>query len=139
MFDPEVARRHPGEQRLGERPVLGRQRDSRSTKTIDGDDEATRRRPAGGQPARQRVAELAARQTSSSRNPARGSAGMSQIMFVHPAQPLIIRDVVGVGVLASAHDGHDDPEADHDLGRRHHQHEEHDRLPADVVRASWRS
>ena len=29
--------------------------------------------------------------------------------------------------------GHDDPEADHDLSRRHHEHEEDQRLPTDVV------
>jgi hypothetical protein len=35
--------------------------------------------------------------------------------------------------LAPAEDGHDDPEADHDLGRGHHQHEEHGDLTAEVV------
>ena len=36
----------------------------------------------------------------------------------------------------AAEDGHDDAEPDHDLGGGHHEHEEHDHLTADVVRAS---
>src|SRR5688572_1279467 len=45
-------------------------------------------------------------------------------------------EVVGRGSGAAAEDGHDDPEADDDLGRRHHQDEEHQRLAADVVELS---
>src|SRR5581483_10635145 len=42
-------------------------------------------------------------------------------------------DVVGGGALAPPEDRHDQRQADHDLGRRHHQGEEHEDLPADVV------
>src|SRR3954454_2080713 len=42
-------------------------------------------------------------------------------------------NVVCGGVGPASEDGDDDGEADHDLGRRHHQHEEHDHLPADVI------
>src|SRR5215218_4468082 len=68
---------------------------------------------------------------SCTRKPARGSAGMSQMTLSTSAPQH--RDVVGGGTGAPPHDGHDDPEADHDLGRGHHQHEEHRHLPADVV------
>ena len=42
-------------------------------------------------------------------------------------------DVVGRGRRLPAQDRHDDAEADDDLGGRHHEHEEHDGLPGDVV------
>src|ERR1700729_3668209 len=41
--------------------------------------------------------------------------------------------VVGHRGLAAAEVRHHDPQAHHDLGCGHHEHEEHDRLPADVV------
>ena len=59
---------------------------------------------------------------------------MSQTSVEHrSAQPFSTRDVVGGGAGPPAQDGHDDPEADHDLGGGDHEHEEHDGLAADVV------
>src|SRR4051794_2582682 len=69
--------------------------------------------------------------TSWTRKPARGSAGMSQMTLSTSAPQH--RDVVGGRARAPAHDGDDDAEADHDLGRCHHQDEEDRHLPADVV------
>ena len=48
-------------------------------------------------------------------------------------QPFSSVDVVGGGALAAPEDGHDDREADRDLGRGDDQREEHDHLAADVV------
>src|SRR5690606_26810889 len=46
------------------------------------------------------------------------------------------RDVVGGRTLTAPHDGHDDPQSDHDLGRGDDEDEEDDRLAADVVEAA---
>src|SRR5688572_6634513 len=46
--------------------------------------------------------------------------------------PLQHRNVVGGRAGAAPEDGDDDAEADHDLGRRHDEHEEHDDLAPDV-------
>ena len=43
------------------------------------------------------------------------------------------REVVSGGAGAAAQDGHDEREADHDLGGGDHEHEEHRHLPADVA------
>ena len=48
-------------------------------------------------------------------------------------QPLSREVSSAVAMRPPPEDGHDDPEADDDLGGRHHQHEEHDHLAADVV------
>ena len=48
-------------------------------------------------------------------------------------QPLRMWRSSAVALDPAPEDGHDDPEADDDLGRGDDQHEEHDRLAADVV------
>src|SRR5262245_18815433 len=68
---------------------------------------------------------------TSSTKPARGRAGINQRMLSTSAPQ--VRQVVGGGPGLAPHDSHDDAEAHHDLGRRHHEHEEHDRLPGHVV------
>src|SRR5687767_14654572 len=69
--------------------------------------------------------------TTSTRKPNNGSAGISQTSSTTSA--FQCRDVVGGGAGAASHERDDDAEADHDLGRGHDEHEEHDRLSADVV------
>src|SRR5437667_7642671 len=76
--------------------------------------------------------------TTSVAKPASGKAAMS-----HDACKTCIRspvssaledvEVVGRRPGPAAEDGHDDAEADHDLGRGHHEHKEHGHLPAEVV------
>src|SRR5262245_8297830 len=80
--------------------------------------------PARGSPRRLPAAR-------SSTKPARGRAGINQRMLSTSAPQ--VRQVVGGGPGLAPHDSHDDAEAHHDLGRRHHEHEEHDRLPGHVV------
>src|SRR5690348_1982312 len=68
----------------------------------------------------------------STTNPASGNAGISQTALSTRLSPQRV-DVVGGGARPAPEDGHDDPEAHDDLGRRDHEHEEHDGLSADVV------
>src|SRR5581483_193187 len=71
--------------------------------------------------------------TTSTRKPASGSAGINQTRSTTCPLSLESCHVVGGRARTSAHEGDDDPEADHDLGRRDDEHEEDDDLPADVV------
>src|SRR4051812_5170191 len=83
--------------------------------------------PALGSPSRRP-------KSRSSPKPRSGRAGRSHAMFnTVPASALEERDVVGGGARSAPEDCHDDPEADHDLGRGHDEDEEHDDLAADVV------
>src|SRR5262245_55889905 len=81
-------------------------------------------RPARGSPMRRPAA---MRRTK----PARGSAGINPRMLSTSAPQ--VRQVVGRGARLAPHHRHDDPEAHHHLGGRHHQHEEHDGLAGHVV------
>src|SRR5262249_24887704 len=61
---------------------------------------------------------------TSVRNPASGNSGMKTAASITSALENV--EVVGGGTGgAAAEDGHDHAEADHDLGRGHHHHEEH--------------
>src|SRR5215217_1700557 len=84
--------------------------------------------PASGSPRRRPA-------TRRTRKPASGSAGTSQTAL-STASPAEQADVVGGRPGASPQDGHDDAEADHDLGRGHDQHEEDHDLAPHVVEAA---
>src|SRR5689334_16702200 len=75
--------------------------------------------------------------TSRTRKPNSGSAGINQTSStIDPRLALQRRDVVGGGAGPASHQGDDDAETDHDLRGGHDEHEEHDRLPTDVVEGS---
>src|SRR5438876_746504 len=72
--------------------------------------------------------------TSITRKPNSGNAGISQTSSTTSCSlALQHRDVVGGGAGPASHEGDDDAEPDYDLGGRHDEHEEDDRLSADVV------
>src|SRR5690606_18751776 len=96
-----------------------------------GEERAAHRR--GGEPARAGLAEATAEHHE------REEAGQGQCRdepdeFEHGVRSAFEeRQVVGGGVGPTAHDGHDDGEADHDLCSRHDENEQHDGLAVEVA------
>src|SRR5262245_19011093 len=93
---------------------------SKNTATDTANDAVTVRvasQPARGPPSRRP-------NTTSTRKPASGNAGMSQTTSV-TVSGLELHEVVGGRGWTAAHDRHDDPEPDDDLGGGDHEHEEH--------------
>src|SRR4051794_11944005 len=82
-------------------------------------------------PASSRTTEPASGSSGTSHTRSRRSRAISSALA-----PLALQQIHVVGGRAAAappEDGHDDRQAHGHLGRGHHEHEEHDRLTADVV------
>ena len=86
-------------------------------------------------PPGQRVAQAAPERPAGRRS--RPGAADDQVGDVeHAAQPFIRWRSSASAAGPAAEDGDDDAEAHHHLGRGHHQDEEHQHLPADVVQGA---
>ena len=136
MSTVKRAGRDPGEQHLvdvrcGPRrsSTAGRRTRRRSTTN----DAAAHQR---GEPAGERLAEPAAEHEEDQEAGQRQGRDQPDEIEHGAPQPFSIDEVVGGGAGPAAEDGHDDAEADHDLGGGDDEHEEHDRPGRRCRRAS---